>query len=68
MTLRWLAMLFVLAAAARGGAQPPQATARVNGEIVTAAEVEREVRQAYGDRKFAEFEQQRLFQAALARK
>lgn len=62
-------LLLVLSRAAVGGEQPPQAepriSARVNGEGVTAAEVEREVRQAYGDRQFEGGEQQRVFKAAL---
>jgi parvulin-like peptidyl-prolyl isomerase len=65
-SLWFCAFLFV---AAPCWAQQPQAAptpaARVNGEAVPAAEVERELRQAYGDRKFTDAERQQFWKAAL---
>ena len=55
--------------AAGAGGRPPQAerqiAAKVNGESVTAAEAEREFRQAYGERKLADAERAALLKAAL---
>ena len=68
-TSRWLFTLSCLASVAPCWAQPQpelRVSARVNGEAVAAAEVDREIRQAYGDRKFEGAEQQQVFQAALA--
>lgn len=41
------------------------AAARVNGQVVSPSEAEREFRQAYGERKFADAERQKLLKAAL---
>jgi parvulin-like peptidyl-prolyl isomerase len=64
---RLLAMLLSAAVSSQSRAQPapPQAlAATVNGEAVTAAEVEREFRQAYGERKMPDAERLVLQKAA----
>lgn len=67
MKLFWLVLLLFLPSP--GWAQQPPAaplpTAAINGAIVPAADVERELRQAYGDRKFTEAERPQFWKAAL---
>ncbi len=63
-----LSSVFIFAAGA-AAAQPPAAdrpiAARVNGQAVTVAEVEREFRQAYGEREFTAEQKQPLLKAAV---
>lgn len=65
---RRLCLLIALFAAATSGAQVPPAdapvAARINGEVVPATEVEREFRQAYGEKKVTDVERERLLKAA----
>lgn len=73
---RWLLVMFCCVssslASASGGKVPPAepsetrpVAARIDGEPVSAVEVQTELRRAYGERPIAEGERQRLFRAAL---
>src|SRR5262245_35459024 len=66
MQVRCLLVLLFVTAPCWAQPAPPRPAARLNGESVPAAEVDREVRQAYGDRKFSDAEHERLRKAALA--
>jgi parvulin-like peptidyl-prolyl isomerase len=67
MTTR-LFLSIALLAVSKSWAQAPSAdvpvAARINGEVVPATEVEREFRQAYGEKKVTEAERERLLKAA----
>jgi parvulin-like peptidyl-prolyl isomerase len=61
-------MVLTAAAIGRGWAQPAPdepVAAKVNGESITAAEAQREFRQAYGERKLSDAEKATLLKAAL---
>jgi len=60
-----IGLLIILLAASAVSDEKTAAVARVNGEAVTAAEVEAEFRQAYGSREFSPENRQRLLRAAL---
>jgi peptidyl-prolyl cis-trans isomerase C len=66
-TFGWLVPAIALAAGLAAAQQPAAerpTAARVNDQPVTLAEVEREFRQAYGERKLSEAERQTLAKAA----
>lgn len=64
----WIVAIVIVAVSGHGAAQPApdqHIAAKVNGQSVTAAEAEREFRQAYGERKMADAERAALLKAAL---